>query len=236
MPEIHRRRFTGEKDLPEAPFLERRSRNQARTRRLCALSGPAGSREGHKDSTEGLAKAKTHSFDDSRGRPTPKRDRKSTRLNSSHGYISYAVFCLKKKKKALSKLVQFLCRPAQTRRTTSIFRTHAQILLQGRVSLARLSRLQHNENTPTCDLLTYLLVRQEDNVLALMALRVGGNHLAHDYVPVKQIPISAMSISTYDLSQSFFLILRQNLFIFFFFNDPAPPEISPFPLPAPLPI
>src|SRR2546429_9724260 len=27
-----------------------------------------------------------------------KGDRKSTRLNSSHGYISYAVFCLKKKK------------------------------------------------------------------------------------------------------------------------------------------
>src|SRR2546422_6332931 len=26
------------------------------------------------------------------------QDRKSTRLNSSHGYISYAVFCLKKKK------------------------------------------------------------------------------------------------------------------------------------------
>src|SRR5687768_17843577 len=30
-------------------------------------------------------------------RPTGS-DRKSTRLNSSHGYISYAVFCLKKKK------------------------------------------------------------------------------------------------------------------------------------------
>src|SRR2546422_6690251 len=28
----------------------------------------------------------------------PLSDRKSTRLNSSHGYISYAVFCLKKKK------------------------------------------------------------------------------------------------------------------------------------------
>src|SRR2546422_2317858 len=28
------------------------------------------------------------------------QDRKSTRLNSSHGYISYAVFCLKKKKPA----------------------------------------------------------------------------------------------------------------------------------------
>src|SRR3989449_2068161 len=30
------------------------------------------------------------------------RDRKSTRLNSSHGYISYAVFCLKKKTKTNS--------------------------------------------------------------------------------------------------------------------------------------
>src|SRR2546422_3623258 len=42
-------------------------------------------------------------------------DRKSTRLNSSHGYISYAVFCLKKKKlaandglkDALARLVKF---------------------------------------------------------------------------------------------------------------------------------
>src|SRR5687768_18251892 len=32
------------------------------------------------------------------------RDRKSTRLNSSHGYISYAVFCLKKKKKKTTEL------------------------------------------------------------------------------------------------------------------------------------
>src|SRR2546422_7676791 len=31
----------------------------------------------------------------------PNQDRKSTRLNSSHGYISYAVFCLKKKKKKI---------------------------------------------------------------------------------------------------------------------------------------
>src|SRR5205809_1269429 len=31
-------------------------------------------------------------------------DRKSTRLNSSHGYISYAVFCLKKKKETHTQL------------------------------------------------------------------------------------------------------------------------------------
>src|SRR5687768_17706598 len=34
------------------------------------------------------------------------RDRKSTRLNSSHGYISYAVFCLKKKIYYNSTLIQ----------------------------------------------------------------------------------------------------------------------------------
>src|SRR2546422_3326684 len=34
------------------------------------------------------------------------QDRKSTRLNSSHGYISYAVFCLKKKKYRNSRLLQ----------------------------------------------------------------------------------------------------------------------------------
>src|SRR2546422_6959790 len=33
----------------------------------------------------------------------PQTDRKSTRLNSSHGYISYAVFCLKKKKKKYNR-------------------------------------------------------------------------------------------------------------------------------------
>src|SRR2546427_6337035 len=36
---------------------------------------------------------------DASGIPRFRRDRKSTRLNSSHSQISYAVFCLKKKKK-----------------------------------------------------------------------------------------------------------------------------------------
>src|SRR6266571_6161675 len=47
---------------------------------------------------------------DRRGRPDPGarirhgRDRKSTRLNSSHMSISYAVFCLKKKKQKIEKI------------------------------------------------------------------------------------------------------------------------------------
>src|SRR2546422_2718752 len=40
-------------------------------------------------------------------------DRKSTRLNSSHGYISYAVFCLKKKKNR-QQLTRSTCTIART--------------------------------------------------------------------------------------------------------------------------
>src|SRR2546422_1630418 len=46
-----------------------------------------------------------------RARPSSSRsrDRKSTRLNSSHGYISYAVFCLKKKNKIQLITEELLC-------------------------------------------------------------------------------------------------------------------------------
>src|SRR4051794_41252831 len=49
------------------------------------------------------------------------KDRKSTRLNSSHPSISYAVFCLKKKKQADRLAVQAQLRPRQ----------HLDELLQG---------------------------------------------------------------------------------------------------------
>src|SRR2546422_4371620 len=42
----------------------------------------------------------------------PGRDRKSTRLNSSHGYISYAVFCLKKKKEKQQRKREWIIRDA----------------------------------------------------------------------------------------------------------------------------
>src|SRR3712207_7790561 len=40
--------------------------------------------------------------------PSLDRDRKSTRLNSSHANISYAVFCLKKKTHSLLSILLFL--------------------------------------------------------------------------------------------------------------------------------
>src|SRR6266536_4533928 len=38
----------------------------------------------------------------------PSQDRKSTRLNSSHEWISYAVFCLKKKKRILKRIIYLI--------------------------------------------------------------------------------------------------------------------------------
>src|SRR5207253_8925169 len=60
---------------------------------------------GEPDERRGRAAAPSQGAAPARRRPRPRRaalprgDRKSTRLNSSHVAISYAVFCLKKKKK-----------------------------------------------------------------------------------------------------------------------------------------
>src|SRR3712207_7476286 len=69
-----------------------------RSRRLVGVAGAGGTRRLPRPSAH-------HHHPERRGRdPRPLRqlrrgDRKSTRLNSSHANISYAVFCLKKKKK-----------------------------------------------------------------------------------------------------------------------------------------
>src|SRR2546429_6610496 len=64
------------------------------------------------------AQARSLAGQEARAEPRrARRDRKSTRLNSSHGYISYAVFCLKKKKtflKNLTAVVQRLIEPCRT--------------------------------------------------------------------------------------------------------------------------
>src|SRR2546422_6490131 len=56
-------------------------------------------------------------------------DRKSTRLNSSHGYISYAVFCLKKKKKNTTK------------QTTNIKLTRPRPRTSGPIHTARIASI-----------------------------------------------------------------------------------------------
>src|SRR2546427_5629233 len=63
-----------------------RSRGAVQGRRACVAADASPCEEGRRD---GHGAAETQ------------RDRKSTRLNSSHSQISYAVFCLKKKKKKI---------------------------------------------------------------------------------------------------------------------------------------
>src|SRR3989449_3086777 len=61
-----------------------------------------------------------------RGTCRLQQDRKSTRLNSSHGYISYAVFCLKKKKKKseITKKKNYKNQEGTTNRRNSTLRKY----------------------------------------------------------------------------------------------------------------
>src|SRR2546422_7119798 len=65
-----------------------------------ARSGTAAGSRTSGSASSGPARAPRPS---GRASGSSREDRKSTRLNSSHGYISYAVFCLKKKKKDTKK-------------------------------------------------------------------------------------------------------------------------------------
>src|SRR5438105_8587617 len=58
--------------------------------------------------------------EDQRAHISQKLDRKSTRLNSSHEWISYAVFCLKKKKGKQNGPTQCACRFAEKLEVASV--------------------------------------------------------------------------------------------------------------------
>src|SRR3712207_8663253 len=74
---------------PRRPLEER----AARVLRLRPLPRPA-----PRVRREGDVRGAAHAV-------TDRRDRKSTRLNSSHANISYAVFCLKKKKRSVDNIL-----------------------------------------------------------------------------------------------------------------------------------
>src|SRR3989449_6366734 len=80
-------------------FLRGRSGSQA-----LSDVAPAG-RSGHRVLVRARSRPRPPRVDAVRGGRGRDRDRKSTRLNSSHGYISYAVFCLKKKKRTQTAMI-----------------------------------------------------------------------------------------------------------------------------------
>src|SRR5438034_5148973 len=71
-----------------------------RSRGATAVRGHARAKHGTDRDSAG---ARVHENQAGLARGVCLRDRKSTRLNSSHTVISYAVFCLKKKKKKIRK-------------------------------------------------------------------------------------------------------------------------------------
>src|SRR3712207_8499105 len=81
-------------------FRSARGASSAARRPPASASGPGPAPDGHlTTATRGAARV---GFKDPKAiTETATKDRKSTRLNSSHANISYAVFCLKKKKKSI---------------------------------------------------------------------------------------------------------------------------------------
>src|SRR2546426_2059696 len=77
-------------------------------------------------------------------------DRKSTRLNSSHLVISYAVFCLKKKKKNLEKqLASYILQTAHSlRRQTLVSNKDHQLIRDTPL----ISRRNSRTRVPTCEI------------------------------------------------------------------------------------
>src|SRR2546429_5232542 len=75
-----------------------------RSRQFCEQSAGWMASEWHREPADGQPVQRNRSGSElHRIESLRLRDRKSTRLNSSHGYISYAVFCLKKKKHSYQK-------------------------------------------------------------------------------------------------------------------------------------
>src|SRR5256886_11446684 len=96
------------------------------------LAGTSGWRGGH---VAGILACAVHQ-DIAEFAPTSSEDRKSTRLNSSHSQISYAVFCLKKKRRASMQRTLHVHQPRASdtcscsnvgRVTTKVVRTHVHI-------------------------------------------------------------------------------------------------------------
>src|SRR2546427_4058104 len=86
--------------LSRSPGPERQARQDGG--QVHADDDPAGGGE-QRGPGSARHRGRTRDQPDEREVERARRDRKSTRLNSSHSQISYAVFCLKKKKKQKHK-------------------------------------------------------------------------------------------------------------------------------------
>src|SRR2546421_439887 len=189
--------------------------------------------EGHRHSILGIRGSGASSRF---GRSLGSGDRKSTRLNSSHDQISYAVFCLKKKK-------EFGGGGLGQRPERRLRRRHDGLELEPLAQARFLERFFTASGLGGW-ILTRLEILSPCAAQALLPCvcrhrpgrpRRRGPALAAAYQSPGQR--SAVWLSQCFQTPGPTGPCSGNSSIFFFFlNDPAPPEIYPFPLPAALPI
>src|SRR2546427_193730 len=162
-------------------------------------------------------------------------DRKSTRLNSSHSQISYAVFCLKKKKFAAER--------------TAAMRIDIQLIFTAGLTfgatLSGLSGVIAGPIQPPSPLMGSSIIST-----ALLIVVFDHQHaqqlcctLSPPDARLGLLPSDPPPAPTYRrhrFTRSLPVLHRQPLLLpfpfFFFLNDPAPPDISPLPQHDALPI
>src|SRR5256884_545048 len=164
-------------------------------------------------------------------------DRKSTRLNSSHGYISYAVFCLKKKKdnrslnrtRPSSASWESLCRELRrAARPTPVAAVH----LIRQTSRARNEHhTQHAAPAASQSRQAVTMASQQARARSEVS-----QHARQAPVKRRRCAPNVWPALAYEIAFATASWLPTRELLFFFFNYPAPPEISSFPLPAPFPI
>src|SRR2546430_1874737 len=164
------------------------------------------------------------------------QDRKSTRLNSSHSQISYAVFCLKKKNKRVRNLLSV---SLQRIKVAHSFLIHffglplddAHDLQQGTFAIADSVILRRLHNVAFCTHVRHAARAVLSTARAISGTgdeAINANVLANDN--------SRRAVLMPTCKKLFNRICGSTVIIlFFFFNNPTPPGISPLPLPAPLP-
>src|SRR5256884_196345 len=164
-------------------------------------------------------------------------DRKSTRLNSSHGYISYAVFCLKKKKIETSasvtrcRIETVTWRAASDIPTSSILTTIAA----AHSSHNRISRYRtRSAQRPSTQELVLAGIGSTENIPVFVTMPFVSRYTVAQCAELCDYRRGAYK--SFLVSKPPREELRIGIVFFFFLKNTAPPDFSPLPLHDPLPI
>src|SRR2546430_1995566 len=163
-------------------------------------------------------------------------DRKSTRLNSSHSQISYAVFCLKKKKNNGDTGPCMSRAPGRLRRRAGSGSVSAAAQAGARPRAGRWRGSLRRTGVSASNVSSRDIIRAHMDLDPDMLRHHDVVHsgLTDDHLHCAfRVRISVALNPFWETQRN---IQEKQPSLFFFFNKPPPPEFSPFPLPDPFPI